>query len=199
MKNKYGLLKVLIVLLVVVTAGVIYSCISSKHSGETQITDEPESTETVSMFETETVLENLLCIHVCGSVRNPGVYYLPEGSRVHQAVEMAGGLNDDAADSLINLADVLSDGEQLYIPSVEEAENGGFRDLPERSDDGLVNINTAGIKELTTLTGIGESKAEAIIAYRENVSAFESTEDITNVSGIGESVYEKIKDSIKVK
>ena len=112
---------------------------------------------------------------------------------------MAGGFKEDAADSLINLADVLKDGEQLYIPSEQEAENGSFNDIKDRSDDGLVNINTAGIKELTTLTGIGESKAEAIIAYRENVSEFENTEDIINVSGIGESVYDKIKDSIKVK
>lgn len=199
MKNKYGLLKVLIVLLAVVTAGVVYSCISSKKPETPEITDEQIMQEDVSALETETAAENLVCVHVCGSVRNPGVYYLPEGSRVHQAVELAGGFKEDAADSLINLADVLSDGEQLYIPSAEEAEDGSFRDITDRTDDGLVNINTADIKELTTLTGIGESKAEAIIAYRENVSAFESTEDITNVSGIGENVYEKIKDSIKVK
>ena len=205
MKNKYGLLKVLIVLLAVVIAGVIYSCVSRGHADEPGITDKGGEVllEEESRTEPEETSGSLVCVHVCGSVKEPGVYYLPEDSRVHQAVEMAGGFTEDAAESCINLADIVTDGEQIYIPSLEEAENGGYPEdagkVPDREADGLVNINTAGIRELTTLTGIGESKAEAIIAYRENVSPFGSTEDIINVSGIGESIYEKIKDSIKVK
>lgn len=208
MKNKYGLLKVLLVLLLFVIAGVIYSCVSKGSSSQTEISGSqeaetertlPPEAETVSGPETSS--DKLLCVHVCGAVREPGVYYLPEDSRVHEAVEMAGGFADDADESMVNLADLITDGRQIYIPSVEEVQNGSFRSDTDRNEkaDSRVNINTAGVSELMTLTGIGESKAEAIIAYRENVSQFEKNEDIINVSGIGESVYEKIRDSIKVK
>lgn len=208
MKNKYGLLKVLLVLLLFVIAGVIYSCVSKGMSSQAEISGSqeaeterilPPEAETVS--DTETGSDKLLCVHVCGAVKEPGVYYLPEDSRVHEAVEMAGGFADDADESMVNLADLITDGGQIYIPSAEEVQNGSFRSDTDRSEktDSRVNINTAGVSELMTLTGIGESKAEAIIAYRENVSQFEKNEDIINVSGIGESVYEKIRDSIKVK
>lgn len=208
MKNKYGLLKILLVLLVFVAAGVIYSCASSGSGDDPEIiadTSEvsPESAETdPSAADPEPDAEKdtqLICVHVCGAVQNPGVYYLDPGSRVHQAVEMAGGLLNEAADSFINLAGPVSDGEQIYIPTRQEAESmSSASGKEEETSDGLVNINTAGIAELTTLTGIGESKAEAIIAYRENVAPFSEISDIVNVSGIGESVFEKIKDSIKV-
>ena len=209
MKSKYGLLKVLLVLLVLVAAGVIYSCASSGAVDDTvSIEGSPDditaAVETVREIaaddeDAQSTDAELICVHVCGAVLNPGVYYLEPGSRVHQAVELAGGLAGDAADSFINLADPVRDGEQIYIPTREEAENlTASAAADEETPDVLVNINTAGIAELTTLTGIGESKAEAIIAYRENVSAFNEISDIMNVSGIGESVYEKIKDSIKV-
>lgn len=208
MKSKYRLLKILLIILAFVAAGVIYSCISSD-SGNSEITVEEEPAESEPVLDmhddgnviSETENTDLICVHVCGAVNNAGVYYLEEGSRVHEAVEMAGGFGTNAAKDFVNLADVVFDGEQIYIPTVDESED---LDIPyvsgktDRENDGLVNINTAGVEELTTLTGIGESRAEAIIAYRENVSVFEQPEDIINVSGIGTSIYEKIKDSIKV-
>ena len=208
MKNKYSLLKVLLVLLVIVFAGVIYSCVSSsKSEGEdvTEVSAEEAAGDRAYTGSEEEEAEPAgpiqISVHVCGAVKEPGVYYIDEGSRVHQAVELAGGFTENAASSYVNLADVVSDGEQIYIPTEEEAEKGELTPPGNiaGSKDTLVNINTADISELTTLAGIGESKAEAIIAYRENVAAFENPEDIINVSGIGESIYDKIKDSIKVK
>lgn len=211
MKNKYTLMKILLVLLVFVIAGVIYSCASGSKKdvvindtgNEQALTDnngaETENNPTMASEEVETSIS--VCIHVCGAVKNPGVYYLDQGSRVHQAVELAGGLKEDAAEEYINLADIIIDGMQVYIPTDDEVSESGKYTLPtlkNQDDSDLVDINKAGADELAKLPGIGESKAEAIIAYRENVMPFESPQDIVNVSGIGESLYEKIKDNIKV-
>ena len=206
MKNKYNLLKILLAALVLVIAGVVYSCMSANEA-QVNITDAETETEGSSFdVQTETAdtetsesLQQELCVHVCGAVETPGVYYLAEGSRIHEAVEQAGGMTDEAAQSYVNLAEVIADGMQIYIPTQDEVDSGSIPDeFQPETDDGLVNINTASVSELMTLTGIGESKAEAIITYRENVSSFAAPEDITNVSGIGDSVYEKIKDKIKV-
>lgn len=156
----------------------------------------------------------LVYVHVCGAVNKPAVYPLPEGSRVCDAIAKAGGMTENAAGDYVNQARFLSDGERVYIPEVDElsglsasqyaagqlvsnaggqsgssAQNGGQEKL-------LVNINTAGISELTTLPGIGESRAESIIAYREKHGAFAQIEDIMKISGIKGAAYEKIKDCI---
>ncbi len=148
---------------------------------------------------------SLVYVHVCGAVKNPAVYSLPEGSRVCDAITKAGGLTENAADDYVNQARFLNDGERVYIPEKDElsslnasqyaagqsvASIGGSQvKLP-------VNINTAGISELTTLPGIGESRAESIIAYREKHGAFSKIEDIMKISGIKGAAYEKIKDRI---
>ena len=195
MKGKKTI-KILLVVLAVVAAGIIYSC-----TAKTKTTDgnEPESavqTETEAI-EAE-ISRRQVCVHICGAVASPGVYYLEEGSRIHEAVDMAGGLLDNAADEYINLAQVISDGQQIYIPDTEEVTSGGFTPPYEPADDGLVNINTASAEELKSIPGIGDIKAEAIVSYRENIASFASIEDIKNVAGIKDSLYEKIKDYIKV-
>ena len=173
-----------------VAAGVVFSCAVKKQSGpeENVVLEEVSEEET-----TESMTERLVCVHVCGSVATPGVYYLEEGSRIHEAVELAGGLTEEAAGQSINLAEPVKDGEQIYIPSLEEMKNGY-----ETPTDGLVNINTAEVDELKTLPGIGDIKAEAIISYRESNGGFSDIQEITNVEGIKDSSYEKIKDYIKV-
>jgi len=150
----------------------------------------------------------------------PGVYYIEDGARIHEVIDLAGGLTVDAAFEYVNLADRLTDGMELYIPSVSEIEaaqgdsTGAFpgRSAPygypgsgtlemsseNAADDGRIDINTASLEELMTLPGIGKSKAEAIISYRENVGRFETTGDIEQVSGIKDSTYSRIKDYIKV-
>lgn len=201
MKNRKWI-KVLLVLLAVVTAGVIFSCSANKPSedGSHAVITEDE-TET-ALQEDETGTQETtegICVHVCGSVAVPGVYYLSVGSRVHEAVEKAGGLKEDAAAEYINLAGIITDGEQIYIPSQKDIESGTYEGkAASDADDGLVNINTASEEELMTLPGIGQTKAKAIIEYREASGGFSAKEDLMNVSGIAESSYEKIKDYVKV-
>ena len=140
-----------------------------------------------------------LCVHVCGQVISPGVYYLKNGARVHEAISAAGGFSSEADIQYLNLAATVSDGEQIYIPSKEEVESGKVSlSFGIQKDDGLVNINKASLDDLKTLPGIGDVKAKAIISYRESIGQFGSIDEIKNVAGIKESSYEKIKDYIKV-
>ncbi|MBQ8139141.1 MAG: helix-hairpin-helix domain-containing protein [Lachnospiraceae bacterium] len=131
--------------------------------------------------------EEEIYVHVCGAVKTAGVYKLSVGSRAADALEAAGGFTEEADEDKINLAAFISDGQQLYFPYIGDAVN--------ISEDlgGLVDINTAGSDLLCTIPGIGKSKAEAIIEYRNNNGRFKKPEDIMKVSGIGQGVYEKIK------
>lgn len=156
----------------------------------------------------------LIYVHICGAVKEPGVYELEEGSRVFQAVETAGGFSEDAAADYLNMADLVADGMKLAVPTREEVENGdaGSAYGPGALTGGggsagqgiyggaaaRVNINTAGREELMTLKGIGEARAEDIIRYRENNGKFQKIEDIMNVSGIKDAAFEKIRDDITV-
>lgn len=142
-------------------------------------------------------------VHICGAVEKPGVYTLEAGSRIYQAVERAGGFREDAAFDYLNQADLIADGMKLYIPVKEEVEDAGFigaftgtGSIPQEST--LVNINTADEEGLCTLPGIGSSKAKSIIAYREANGSFRKVEDIMNVEGIKEGLFQKLKDSITV-
>lgn len=134
-----------------------------------------------------------LCVYVCGAVNAPGLVRLPEGSRVADALEMAGGFREDAGTDRINLAARVSDGEKIYFPTADEDVSR------EQPDGGLININAADAALLCTLPGIGESRAADIIAYREANGSFETCEDIMKVPGIKTGAYEKIKDRITVK
>ncbi len=148
----------------------------------------------------------LFYVHICGAVRAEGVYGLPAGSRLIDGITVAGGFADGADTSYHNLAAVLTDGQKVYVPTMEEtkelsvqkrAENKETEASEETKAAGTpVNINTAGIEELMTLSGIGKTKAEAILRYREKVGPFQKIEEIKNVSGIGDAMFEQIKDSI---
>ena len=165
-------------------------------------------------------------VHVCGAVKNPDVYELPLGSRVYEAVQMAGGFTEDADMNYVNQAQRLSDGVKLVIPTLEQTqttvseggeetqfgimgEQGSTDGLNESAGaqngsgesgqgDGKININTASEAELCNIPGIGAVRAAAIVAYRQDKGGFSSIEDIMNVAGIKEGTYEKIKDSIRV-
>lgn len=143
----------------------------------------------------EALEDNRICVYVCGAVASPGVYELEAEARAVDAVEAAGGFASDADTDVINLAKKVCDGEQLYIPF--ESDNYS-PDVLSDDSSGQVNINTAGADELKTLPGIGDTKAAAIIEYREQNGDFKSIEEITNVNGIGDSLYNQIKDYITV-
>ncbi len=143
-------------------------------------------------------------VHVCGEVLLPGVYALPPESRVYEAVEKAGGFTEEADTDALNLAGPLSDGAKIYVPAEGETNagheseglSGETAEKVPSGTVGTVNINTATKEELMSLSGIGESKAEAILQYRESSGPFQNPSDIMNVKGIGEGMYQKIKDRI---
>lgn len=160
---------------------------------------------------TDTAQPEVIYVQVTGAVRAPGVYELPAGSRVFEAVQRAGGMTGDAASESLNQALEVSDGQMIVLYTTAEwelmkedagvsgAQNAAAENVPESEpDDGRVNINTAGLEELCTISGIGESRAQSIITYREQNGAFGSVEEIMNVSGIKEGLFQKIKDKIKV-
>lgn len=150
--------------------------------------------------------EVFVYVHVCGAVKNPGVYALTEGSRTADAVLCAGDFLPGAAKDYLNLAQPVRDGQKIYVPDqteVEQMPQGGiFSDVVNTGDISgeppYVNINTAAQDELMTLPGIGKAKADAIVAYRKEYGAFSACEELMQVSGIKESIYEKLRDEITV-
>ena len=160
-------------------------------SAAEEITTEAEETETTGEEKAASIW-----VYVCGEVRDPGVYELPEGSRITDAVEAAGGMTGDAAETYLNLAETLSDGQKIEVPSVEMAE--ALEEAAAQDTSGLVNLNRATEAELMTLSGIGESKAKEIIRYRESRGGFQKPEDLMNIPGIKEGVFHKIRDQITV-
>lgn len=164
-----------------------------EESAPQTVTDETAGDQTDAQTTDE---PQTIAVYVCGAVASPGVYELPEGSRVYEALEQAGGLTKDAAQTAVNQAQRLTDGQMLAIPTVEEAAEQSAKQ--QSAQDGLVNINTADAQELKTLPGIGDAKAAGIIAYREAHGAFRSIEEIKNIEGIKDGVYAKLQDCIKV-
>ncbi len=189
-----------------------------KKPTESDGSDAGNGTEINSTEETQ---PEMIYVDICGAVANPGVFQLAAGSRVFQAIEAAGGYLPEAALTCVNRAGVLTDGQQLYILTQEEMERQGLdpAEMAKASDgqmngsagtgqntgmaaqvqqDNRININTADEAQLTTLTGIGATRAQAIIAYREENGPFAAIEDIMNVQGIKEGTFAKIKDEIVV-
>ena len=144
-------------------------------------------------------------VHIDGWIQNPGVYEIKENDRVNTIIEKAGGLKEGASIKSINLAARLSDGDKIYIPNREEEKQiettevkGNNIGTVKITKNSKININKASISELKQITGIGESTANKIIDYRDNVGKFKKIEDIKEVKGIGDSKYESIKDKITI-
>ena len=167
-------------------------------TGNTTEEEDAERTESGQMYED--LQEETVKVHVCGAVLNPGVYELSSEGRVIDAIAMAGGMTEDADGHYVNLAGRIADAEQIYIPTREEAatlqEVSG--QLPLSETGGKVNINTADLNLLCTLHGIGQTRAQSIIDYRQEHGLFRSIEDIMLVDGIKENSFQKIKDDITV-
>ena len=151
--------------------------------------------------------EVLLQVFVCGAVQRPGVYPLPEGARVIDALQAAGGLTGEADPDWLNQAALILDGEKIRVYTREETAQMTDENLLSASgapgeavfsqeSTKTVNINTADSDELMTLSGIGQAKADAIIRYREEHGFFATGEEIMQVQGIGPSIYDKIRDYI---
>ena len=180
--------------------------------GATETAEKSTQSEVSEIHQEPVEEQTEIFVDVCGAVVHPGVYEMDGGSRIFQAIEAAGGFLPEAATRLVNQAQTLSDGQQIYVPTQEEAETESYPlpegSTPDISNSGgstggnisdVVNINTADAKALQTLTGIGEAKAQAILSYREEHGAFSTVEEIMQVPGIKESTFSAIKDKIAVK
>ena len=155
--------------------------------------------EVTEIEEIENVEEqvNHYIVDVKGQVKFPGVYEVEEHLRVHDVIQLAGGFLEMANETAINLAQKISDEMVIYVPHLDEEINNTSTDAWSPSqDEKKVSLNQATVGELETLPGIGPSKAAAIIKYREEVGAFKSIDELTNVSGIGEKTLEKLRDSL---
>ncbi len=183
---------------------------SEENRGEWQSEDDSGQQ---GISRAESILPAEIYVDVCGAVAEPGVYRLDADSRVFHAIKAAGGFLPEAAGEYINQAEKVEDGQQIYIPTREEVKNRPSYQNPlekslsdeeakkqgsEAGTSGKVNLNTADEDALTTLTGIGASKAQAILAYREEHGGFSAIEEILNVPGIKEGTFVKIKDNIAV-
>ena len=155
---------------------------------------------TMTDAETEKNEEKLFCVYVCGQVQAPGIYMVSEGSRLYEVFIQAGGFTEEAATDYWNQARLLKDGEMIYVPSKEEVKNHSLEGESGYQTDSSdkVNINTASKEELMSLPGIGETKALAILAYRQEHGAFSTIEELKEVEGIKEAVFAKIKVYIEI-
>ena len=179
------------------------------------------STDRTELSDASSEEAKTLVVHICGAVSAPGVYELPAGSRIIDAVEAGGGFLPEADEACCNLAEEIVDGCQIYIMTKSEScadgqaeKKAGIQTSPDSDmqttdinvrsnsttalENGLVNLNTADVAALMTLPGIGESRAKAIISYREQHGAFTKIEDIMKISGIKQAAFSKIKDKITV-
>ena len=154
----------------------------------------PQPTEITEPSPTSVATPAQLAVYVTGAVANAGVYHLPDGSRVEQALEAAGGPTSEADLDRVNLAQRVHDEDQIYVPAI------GEENLPvpsgSSSEGGLININTASPVELEALPGIGPTLAQCIVDHREAHGPFAAIEEIRGVRGIGEGVFEQMKELI---
>lgn len=197
-------IKLLLIAVLFVIAGTVYCC---THTGSTTsstdtliIQEETFLKEPVTIYDPVEETEPGIWIYVSGEVKFPGVYFLGNNSRIYEAIESAGGVTENAAEGYMNLAALLVDGQHIVVPDKDSFKNEEqtLNDLSEGSvNKGLVNINTASAEELKSLPGIGDARAADIISYREK-NKFRVIEDIMNVSGIKESLFNKIKELITV-
>lgn len=177
---------------VIVVCGILYVLLVSADEQEQAVIAQAEVKDT-SPGTTESNIKPTIYVQICGAVKKEGVYQVSEGTRVFEILEMAGGLTEDADADVVNQAREAIDGERILFPTIQEVENGTFvtEEVPT-----LVHINTANKEQLMTLPGVGEAKALSIIAFRETNNGFKTIEEIMQVDGIKESMFNKIKDLI---
>ncbi len=150
--------------------------------------------------DTPNTSASVIYVQVAGAVHKPGVYELPEGSRVFQAIELAGGTTAQAELKSFNQAALLSDGEMIWVMTMEEAaaQPVNISGQGSTGEEGKINLNTATKEELMELPGIGAAKAASIIAFREENGSFTQIEDLMKIEGIKEGVFSKIEDYVIV-
>lgn len=194
------LFKGAVIVTIVIVAALFFTFRGEEDEFSEQFTDQTASAAaSQSEDEEQTPAVSEIYVDISGQVKNPGVYQVPEGTRIFEVIEKAGGLTGDAWMDQVNQAEAVSDGQKIIIPEKSDAEtSAGAAAQPGKNAQGLININTADSAVLQEIPGVGPATAEKILAYRTENGRFSSIEDIRNVSGIGEKTFEKMKDRITV-
>lgn len=149
----------------------------------------------------ESVEQDLITVDVKGAVKSPGIYDLPVGSRVNDAVQKAGGLTEQADSKSLNLAQKVSDEALVYVPTKGEesaSQQAGSGTASSTNKEKKINLNKASLEELKQVKGLGGKRAQDIIDHRETNGKFKSVEELNKVSGIGAKTIEKLKDYVTV-
>lgn len=215
MKKKWLLTAMTCCLLLI--AGISYSCsykqqergtiIKSFDEESTLLDDTVDVSDNISHPPTPETMEEKVYIyaHICGAVENPGVYKLEAGARIVDFIQASGGIASDGDGNYINQAEAVVDGQRIYVPTKAELETLAIDDYiigngvaAEVEGEALININKASEKELMELPGIGEAKAKSIIKYRETNGSFNKIEDLMNITGIKEGLFNQISSRISV-
>lgn len=168
------------------------SAVSKDSSSEKEVKKEEKE---------ESPEQDLITVDVKGAVKSPGIYDLPVGSRVHDAVQKAGGLTDEADSKSLNLAQKVSDEALVYVPTKGEeaaSQQAASGTTPSTSKEKKVNLNKASLEELKQVKGLGGKRAQDIIDHREANGKFKSVDELKKVSGIGAKTIEKLKDYVTV-
>ena len=168
------------------------SAVSKDSSSEKEVKKEEKE---------ESPEQDLITVDVKGAVKSPGIYDLPVGSRVHDAVQKAGGLTDEADSKSLNLAQKVSDEALVYVPTKGEevaSQQTASGTTPSTSKEKKVNLNKASLEELKQVKGLGGKRAQDIIDHREANGKFKSVDELKKVSGIGTKTIEKLKDYVTV-
>ena len=178
---------------------IIFAIIVGLFVSRSESKTDTDNVEGIIQEVEETSTENLFFVYVVGAVYKPGVVEVEEGTRLYQVIQKAGGALETADLSKINLASIVKDEQKITVPYIENKEDK-VNDNSANVQAGvrLVNINTASETELQTLNGIGASTAKKIVDYRNQNGDFNTVEEIMNVSGIGQSKFDSIKDDITV-
>lgn len=173
---------------------------------ETPVLEEDVTTLVEPELEAE-VAENMaidIYVHICGAVNLPGVYKVPQGSRVQDVIVAAGGLTNEAEGDYINQAQLVSDGSKIVVPTQSEIGEESLyssvmQEKSTQQESGLININTSTLEQLCQIPGVGKSRAQSILDYRDANGSFKNIEDIMNIDGIKSGSFEKMRDLITVK
>jgi len=168
---------------------------------QTEVAAVSKDSSTEKEVKEEPLEQDLITVDVKGAVKSPGIYDLPVGSRVNDAVQKAGGLTEQADGKSLNLAQKVSDEALVYVPTKGEeatSQQTGSRTASSTSKEKKVNLNKASLEELKQVKGLGGKRAQDIIDHRESNGKFKSVDELKKVSGIGAKTIEKLKDYVTV-